>query len=216
MMQYSKHKKILLTIAGIVLLLGAAGALWQFASHTDSIEEGEWTYAGQFRGSVVEDGLKSFTSAKLDVSFQYPADYILFEQQNPESGPYNVYTIFISSEEPMLHSIKQARAGIGSESPPAVVFTFTQNVESQTLMEWLGSETGHSNYDPESDPTLTSESTTIDGIPAMKYRSDFGLRETDYVAFLYGDWIVLISASTAIDDAFRTVINSLQLTQQHE
>ncbi|MCA9357643.1 hypothetical protein KC902_00085 [Candidatus Kaiserbacteria bacterium] len=220
----SKRQKLFLILFLILLVSGLVDLYWKHSKNEpmsrpiyeldgtkSTLVDGAWSVAGQLRTSPIQNNEKSFASSTLGISLHYPADWLLFEQVNSESGPYEQTTIYIVPEEPMLQTILASRSNLPSESPLSVVIEFNRNVEAYSLMEWLLS--GHTNYDPEQDPTLTAKETEFNGIPAMKYNSDFGLRETDYIAFLYKDWTVLISSSSDLKEAdVRLIIDSIRLS----
>ncbi|MCA9361705.1 hypothetical protein KC845_04095 [Candidatus Kaiserbacteria bacterium] len=215
-------KKILVTILGIALVLGISAFYWKHTETsspqpiyeldgtTDTLADGAWSYAGQLRTSPIQNDTKSFTSSSLGISLQYPADWLLFENEHTESGQYHQSTLFIVPQKSMLESIKAARSNFPHESPLSVVITFSKNVDSYTLEEWLA--TGYTNYEPEYDETLVAKEIDFNGLKAMQYNSNFGLRETDYIAFIYKDWTVFISSASELEDSdVNLIINSIKL-----
>ena len=189
--QSGKLKTYIIVFIVIIIVIGFTVLIWknktstpqptyELDGTTDTLVDGAWSYAGQLRTSSIKNDTKSFTSSSLGISLQYPIDWLLFENENTESGeggPYYQNTLFIVPKEPMLESIKAARSNFLHESPPALVITFSKNVDSYTLEEWLA--TGYTNYEPEYDETLSAKEIEFNGLKAMQYNSNFGLRETD-------------------------------------
>ena len=177
-----------------------------------------YNYAGIYRASPVANGLKSYTSNRFGVSFNYSPDYVLFENA-VEGGPQAQYSFVAGSivmglDLPVRQSIARAEAGYGGGSPAGIVLTFYKPDQSVSLEQWLRSNpSGNFNpaFDPGAERTLIS--TTIAGVPAFRYHSDLGMYATDYAAFTYGDWFVLANVNTEGNEgrAFETVLSSIQL-----
>ncbi len=150
---------------------------------------------GTFRDSAVEQGLKAYRSDAMGISFEYPSGYLLFENQSTFNGvEYHSFTI--APAEQMLQAIARARAGFAGEGPASIGITFMSNPKSLPLEQWMRSDTAHSNFNPDADPTAASSlaSTSVAGLPARAWRADLGLYASQYVAFLYGDWVVVVNA----------------------
>ncbi len=223
--QSEKLKTYIISFIVVLIVISFSALIWHKQTITlqpiyeldgtiDTLVGNAWSYAGQLRTSPILNNTKSYTSPDLGISLQYPVNWLLFENENTESGeggPYYQNTLFIVPQEPMLESIKATRLNFPHESPPALVITFSKNVDSYTLEEWLA--TGHTNYEPEYDETLTAKEIEFNGLKAIQYNSNFGLRETDYIAFIYKDWTVLISSASELEDSeVNLIINSIRLT----
>ncbi|HAT68789.1 MAG TPA: hypothetical protein DCS20_04210 [Candidatus Yonathbacteria bacterium] len=192
---------------------------------TTLVDGGKY-YTGIYHVSSVVDGVKSYHSDRFGVSLNYSPDYVLFENAM-EGGPQERYnfvagSIVIGLDLPVRESIARAESGYGGEAPSGIVLTFfLKSDQSVSLEQWLRSNpNGNFNpaIDPDAEHTLTS--TTIAGVPALKYHSDFGMYPTDYVVFTFGNWFVQASSGDTGGDAgnntrldFQTVLNSIQIDQ---
>lgn len=179
---------------------------------------------GIYHSSPVANGLKSYTSERFGVSLNYPPDYVLFEN-TIEGGPQAQYnfvdgSIVIDLDLPVRESIARAEAGYGGEGPSGIVLTFfLKSDKSVSLEQWLRSNPNGNftpSVDPDAERTLTS--TTIAGMPAFKYHSNFGMYSTDYVVFTFGNWFVQASSGDTEGYAgekakkdFETVLSSIKL-----
>ncbi len=183
-----------------------------------------YNYPGTYHASPVANDLKSYTSDRFGVSLNYSPDYVLFEN-TIEGGPQAQYnfvdgSIVMGLDLPVRESIARAEAGHGGGAPSGIVLTFfLKSDQSVSLEQWLRSNP-HGNFNPAVDPdaerTLTS--TTIAGVPAFKYHSDFGMYSTDYVVFTFGNWFVEASSGDTAGYAgekaktdFETVLSSIKL-----
>lgn len=191
-----------------------------------TLVDGKKYYSGIYHASPIANGLKFYHSDRFGVSLSYSPDYVLFEN-TVEGGPQAQYnfvagSIVMGLDLPVRESIARAESGYGGEAPSGIVLTFfLKSDQSVSLEQWLRSNpNGNFNpaIDPDTERTLTS--TTIAGVPALKYHSDFGMYPTDYVVFTFGNWFVQASSGDTGGDAgnntrldFQTVLNSIQLSK---
>lgn len=169
-----------------------------------AIIDGERTILGTLRASVVRDGHKSFNSEALDMSFQYPAGYLLFERgESAHAG----YSLSLVQEESAFETVARTRAGAPlAAGQQSITFTFHHNTDTLTLREWV--ENDVADFPPELVPEYRP--TMIDGTPALAYRTD-SIETTDNVVFLHGDRVVHISAPRELVDDFMAVRALLRL-----
>jgi hypothetical protein len=223
MMQQSKYKKLLLAVFGILLLLGIGIAIQKStknntaSNNIEDLTDGEKiNYIGTFHNSPTTNGLKAYRSSEMGISFKYPTGYLLFENKNSFEG-VDYRSLTIAPKEPMLEAISRARANSGGEGPASINISFISNPKSLALEQWMRANSAHSNFNPDADPGAASSlaSTTVAGTSALMWHSDLGLYANDYVAFLYGDWVVVVSAADMgamipIQD-FQAVLSTIQL-----
>lgn len=159
-----------------------------------------YNYPGIYHASPVADNFKSYTSEQFGLSLNYSPDYVLFENAM-EGGPQERYnfvagSIVMGLDLPVRESIARAEAGHGGGAPSGIVLTFfLKSDQSVSLEQWLRSNP-NGNFNPAVDPNAerTLMSTTIAGVPAFKYHSDFGMYATDYVVFTFENWFVQASS----------------------
>jgi hypothetical protein len=173
-----------------------------------TLTDGEETIAGTFHDSTSLNGLKSFHSDEMGISLQYPDDHLLFTSTR---------FISIMPEESILSAIARIQSGAGGgEGPPGILFSFFEAGNSVSLEAWVRTDS-RSNWKlalppwEEQENTLTP--TTVAGVPAFAYHNE-GLYSFDYVAFTYGDWIVLASGASGdgtSNQDFQAILNSIQL-----
>jgi|GEM_PF-6068484 len=189
-----------------------------------TLVDGRTYYSGIYHDSPTVNGLKSYRSERFGVSLNYSSDYVLFEN-TIEGGPQAQYnfvagSIVMGLDLPVRESIARAEAGYGGGAPSGIVLTFfLKSDQSISLDQWLRSNpNGNFNpvIDPDAERTLTS--TTIAGVPAFKYHSNFGMYSTDYVVFTFGNWFVQASSGDTEGSAgekaksdFETVLASLKI-----
>lgn len=189
-----------------------------------TLVDGKTYYSGIYHDSPVANGLKSYCSERFALSLNYPEGYVLFEGET-EGGPQARYnyvagSIVMGLDLSVRESIARAEAGYGGGAPSGITLTFfLKSDQSLTLEKWLRSNPNgnfNSAVDPDAERTLTP--TTIAGMPAFKYHSDFGMYPTDYAVFAYGNWFVQASSGDtggyADGDAmldFETVLSSIKL-----
>jgi hypothetical protein len=183
-----------------------------------------YNYPGTYHASPVANGLKSYRSERFGVSLNYSPDYVLFEN-TIEGGPQARYnfvagSIVMGLDLPVRESIARAEAGYGGGAPSGIVLTFfLKSDQSISLEQWLRSNpNGNFNpvIDPDAERTLTS--TTIAGVPAFKYHSNFGMYSTNYIVFTFGNWFVQASSGDTEGYAgekakrdFEAVLSSIKL-----
>jgi len=186
-------------------------------SNPPALIDGNEYFGSTYYQSDVNDGLKSFTSQRFDIAFNYPAEYALFESEL-EDGPqaqfsYVAGSILLGLDLPMRQSIVRAQSDFGGGLPGGIVLTFYQlQDQNLSLEQWLRTNPS-GNFDPEFDPDAENSltSTSIAGIPALTYQSNFGMYPTDYVAFTYNDWFVLASSVLETDTDFNQVLSTLEI-----
>ena len=199
-----------------------------------TLVDGEhFDYFGTFHDSAVVDNLKSYASDTLGVTLKYSDNYLLFENeptQEDQTGVYqNFQTIVIGPKEPVLQTIARARAGFAGEGPYTITLSFfyvpeIQNRETNMapldyLKQWLTDHQGQSNFYPEGQgpgtvpATLTP--TTIAKVPALRYRNEYGMYESDNIALVHDDRIIILSAPTdpSIHGDFETMLSNIKLSK---
>lgn len=163
-------------------------------------------WLGVFRDSPVVNGLKLFHSDALGISFKYPEDYFLFENEGGE-GLGAFHNIQIVLKKPILQTVARQQSGV----PPFISLTFYLRSGSLSLDTWMREDNSHSNFHV-SDPSNNLTLTTVAGLPAFRYHSSI-INNNDYVAFQYDKWMVL--AATAVESKmesdFQVVLSSLIL-----
>lgn len=184
----------------------------------------EWL--GTFHDSSAVDGMKSYTSDELGISLKYPEEYLLFHNSVTEMGIYEHFQyISMGPKDLILQTISRARAGFAGEGPYMVNLSFFYDpklkvanvVPEEYLKRWLIERPPQSNYYPDGQGPGTVRATltpiTIDGVPAFKYKNLYGLYESDVVAFIHNDRIVIASSPSdpSMSSNFETIISSLQL-----
>ena len=120
-------------------------------------------------------------------------------------------SIVLGFDLPVRQSIMRAEAGLGGGAPGGIVLTFYQKQNQfLSLEQWLRTNPS-GNFNPEfaPDAELSLALTTITGMSAMTYHSDFGMYPTDYVAFTYKDWFVLASNATDAKNDFEKVLSTI-------
>ena len=169
-----------------------------------AIIDGERTIFGTLRASTIENGYKSFNSEALDMSFQYPAHYLLFERgESTHAG----YSLSLVQEESAFETVARTRAGAPlAAGQQSITFAFHHNTDALTLREWV--ENDVADFPPELVPEYRP--TMIDGTPALAYRTE-SIKTTDNVVFLHGDRVVHLSATEALADDFIRVRTLLRL-----
>ena len=184
-------------------------------SNPPALIDGTEYYPGTYHESSAVDGLKSYASEQFAVAFNYPEDYLLFESKT-EDAPQAQFSfvagsIVLGLDLPVRQSIMRAEAGRGGGAPDGIVLTYYQpQDQSLSLEEWLRTNpSGNFNpeFAPDAERSLTP--TTVAGMPALKYHSDFGMYPTDYVAFTYKDWYVLASDATDAKNDFEKVLSTI-------
>ena len=179
---------------------------------TDLIQDGdsvEWL--GVFHDSRIQNGAKSFDSTEFGISFTYPVDYLLF--QNDDGRP-EVQNIIIGSEAAFVQSITQ---GVPGETPPSLYVAFyheptlaVSNIDHEDyLMRWMEEHTESSNFHP-GDPTNARASTIIAGVPAFRYHSSIGLYDSnEYAVFVHKEWVVVVSVHDARNENRKEIFETL-------
>lgn len=186
-------------------------------SNPPALIDGKEYLGGTYYESSVIDGMKSFVSERFDIAFNYPEGYLLFESEMKDEPQaqfsFVAGSIVLGLDLPVRQSIMRAEAGRGGGAPGGIVLTFYQKQnQSLSLEQWLQTNPS-GNFDPEFAPDieLSLSSTTIAGMPALKYHSDFGMYPTDYVAFTYKDWYVLASDATDAKNDFGKILSTIEI-----
>ncbi|HEY4479316.1 MAG TPA: hypothetical protein VI981_03100 [Candidatus Paceibacterota bacterium] len=187
-----------------------------------SFADGDTVGLGVFHDSPIANGVKAYQSERLGISFKYPPDYLLFEGKGEGVGGVEYYVITVALEMYVREAI--ARIG-GGEWPASMHLSFYREptlavsniVPLDYLENWIRTKS-QSNFvpsDPAQEGILTP--TEVAGIPALKYRVR-GLYDSDYLAFTYGEWVVLASADDMgenTDRDFQVILDSIQVGPAH-
>jgi len=169
---------------------------------------------GIFHDSPVENRVKAYQSERLGISFNYPTGYLLFEGKGEGVGGAEYYVITVAPDSTYLREIIAGLA-VG-EWPPAMHLAFYHEPNlSISLEQWIRTKS-QSNFAP-SDPAQEGILTPIEvaNIPALKYRVR-GLYDSDYLAFAYGEWVVLAADDEMgenTDRDFQVILDSIQVGQ---
>jgi len=209
-----KKRTILIGIVALAMLVGGL-LIWNISSVNtntpvlkDGVSSADWL--GVFHDSPIKDGIKTFNSNELGISFNYPDTYVLFE--NKSSAP-DTYNLTVGPKEPILESLTRPTTAGGA--PTSMYLTFYRKSESTSLEEWMRTNSGQSNFNS-ADPTNALTPVTIAGVPGFKYHSSIGMYDSsDYVAFLHKEWVVVgvvyDKEKENRQKDFQTVISSIQL-----
>lgn len=213
----SRERRTALSRDGIVYVINTRGMVmadvervWNsFQFLDDDLVDGRQVWwLGVFHDSPIVNGLKSYHSEQFGISFNYPDNYLLFENYFSAT---DIYRISISPEVSVREAMGRISHGGHSAS---ILFTFHRKPASMTLEEWLLAHRGLSNYSPD-DPSTALTPTTVDGVPALKYHTDRGLAyASDYVAFFHKEWVVVgvvYDMGEKWHRDFETIVSSIQL-----
>lgn len=177
-----------IAILGVILLLGAGGAL-------------VYAWGVQKRAPASEE--KAYVNAAYGIAFDYTGDYDLTEREAGSAERYH-YSI----------ALTQAIAAVpeGGEGPTAITVDIFQNdIERQNVEDWIRN-TSASNVKL-GDGALTS--VMVDGQEALSYSWD-GLYRGDSVVLAHRDNIIMLSV-TYLDPAdkirgdFEVFVDSFEL-----
>lgn len=178
---------------------------------------------GTYKKESVENGTKSYQSDKLDVSFDYPEKYLLFEIQGEGAGGKEYYVVtLIPDSEFMRNAITGTLEG-DTEWPASIHFSFYQEPNlSVSLEQWVRTNQLQSNFDP-SDPAQDAvlTPTTVAGIPAVQYTVG-GLYWMNTIALTYDEWVVLATVDSFTPegdekaDDFKTILESLRVDTKNK
>lgn len=164
---------------------------------------------GEFNDSPAANDVKYYQSERLGISFDYPGNYRLFEGKGEGVGGAEYYVITIAPEPYISEAIARIAA---SEWPPSMHLSFYRESNlSVSLEQWIRTKP-QSNFVPSDsaqEGILTP--TAVAGIPALRYHVS-GLYESDYIAFTYGEWVVLATADEMgknTEEDFQTVLSSI-------
>ena len=149
-------------------------------------------------------GPQEYRSADAGLSFTYPGNYILTEHQ--EGGTQREWHVIILTDQNDLLPPEN------SEGPPSIVIIVFDNLEGQTLEQWIRGSS-FSNFKL-SDEQLAS--TTVDQEPAFAYRYS-GLYENDAVAAIVHNKIYFFAAGWMteqdhIRQDFQNILSGVEFT----
>lgn len=165
---------------------------------------------GVFHDSPVVDNLKSFSSESFGISFLYPAQYALFENESTYGDGITSYHYFtMMPKETVRHIIENK---LETEWPPGFgIALYQKPSDFTTLEDWIRTHR-ESNFINEewADTTLTEA--IVAGMPATRYRGD-GLYTYEYVAFDHGGRIIRVSLAKETGEDFEVFLDSIQFTQ---
>lgn len=154
---------------------------------------------GQYKEAPIKDGIKSYQSDELKISFSYPSKFLLFENKTEdEAGEIVGYFIILMPDIPFIRDAIRGVRGYGrGEWPPSISFSFYREPGGVDLLEeWLQENQLRSNFIssiPEQE--IAVNKIFVAGIPALSYFIEDGLYPFDTVAFIYNEWVVLAHAS---------------------
>ena len=159
--------------------------------------------AGFFAWYKIAPG--EYNSDALQLAFSYPNNYILTEHH--EGGAERRWDIIVLADESTLPPPQN------SEASPTITIIVLDNLEGQTLEQWVHGS-AFSNFKLGGDALA---STTVDGEPAIAYRSS-GLYENDAVAVAHGAKIYFFSTgwlgeSDVIRQDFQDILGSIRFVQ---
>jgi hypothetical protein len=191
----------------------------KFMNPTPFTDGDEIRGMGQFLDSFVENGVKKYRSEILGLSFNYPDSHLLFENMSKRADGTEYHNLTIAQES----TIREAIARIApTEWPPSINLFFYHEpslavsniVPLDYLEHWVRthSQSNFVSSDPAQDGILTP--TEVAGIPALSYQVA-GLYDYNYVAFTYGEWVVLASVAYRdeyTDQDFQTILDSIELS----
>lgn len=142
--------------------------------------------------------LLTYASEVHGVSFSYPAEYLLAEEEQGDykSGHYAITLIHENDAVPVIG---------GGEGPTAVTIDIYENTEEQTLYAWV-TNTNESDYHL-GDGTYAS--TSVGSAEAIHYGWS-GLYEGETIAFLHEGSVVAVSVTyQSPADEVRTVFETV-------
>lgn len=208
-----------LMIGSVVVLLLVSLIAWKaLSSRTSplSFVDGAQTQLGVFHNSSIENGVKSFSSDMLGVSLDYPSNYLLFQRDAMLPQGLEIHTLIITPEVHALEAIECFnKPGCDGHPPASIDFVFYREPDTNiSLEEWILIRP-NSNFDP-SDPAQEGilTPTKVAEVSAFRYQVR-GLYDFDYIAFKYGQWVVLSSLPRGMGENFpsdfQAILASMQL-----
>ena len=157
-----------------------------------------------------ESAMKSYDAPEFGVSFDYPAHYLLSEEELGTAARGH-YRIELIEDTPENRALKAGLAP-GREGPPSITFdVFQNNLDKTKLVAWVKGN-GNSNFKL-SDGTYVD--TEIADTPAVFYQHS-GLYEANAFVFTHGGNIIKATATylTPDDlllDDFSSILSTLDL-----
>lgn len=165
-------------------------------------------YFGTFRDSIVgENGLKTYDSSKLGLSFYYPKNYLLFESANGTTQ-----SLLIAPEAPIRSEISRSLAGIGGEGPASIIIdVLPKPVSFTTLESWAKENTNVTNFEAIADiPIPTTTPVTVASLPGIQYSSNYGMFTMDYIIVARGDSVFVFIAEDNTSSDLPTILSSIK------
>lgn len=136
---------------------------------------------GYLLWSEAGSGMEKYQSSTQGIRFEYPNSYELTQERERDAErPWHVIVLADRDTVP---------APENGEGPPVIAMVIIDNVENQSLEEWVRTST-FSNFQLSGGGELAS--TTVDGEDAITYRYS-GLYETEAIAAVQGGKIYLFS-----------------------
>lgn len=125
--------------------------------------------------------MKKYQSSVQGIRFSYPANYELSQERERDAArPWHVIVLAQKDTLPPPQD---------GEGPPVIAIIIFDNVEGQTLEEWVRTST-FSNFKLSASGELAS--TSVSGTDAIAYHYT-GLYETEAIAAVHGDKIYFFS-----------------------
>ena len=165
-------------------------------------------YFGTFHDSIAgENGLKTYDSSKLGLSFDYPKNYLLFESTNGTTQ-----SLLIAPEIPIRSEISRSLAGIGGEGPASIIIDVLPKPASFTTLEaWAKENTNVTNFEAIADiPIPTTTPVTVAGLPGIQYSSNYGMFAMDYIIVARGDSVFVFIAEDYTSSDLPTILSSIK------
>ncbi|MDB5244240.1 MAG: hypothetical protein JWN18_110 [Parcubacteria group bacterium] len=181
--------------SGVLAILLVAG-FWY-------IDQGEKKPAA---ATSTAPALVDYTDAEYGLAFAYPESYLLTQEDDASASQWALHYISLMRKVDLPPPVN-------GEGPPSIsVAFFTNKLDKKTLVQWLKTDTLHSNFNTSNG---TYASTTVDGREAITYKWS-GLYEGVTTAFLYKDTVVSVTVEyltpgDEIVDAYKKVLDSVQL-----
>lgn len=200
-----ERKTAVSTVIAVVALVLVAGLLWRGSAN--------WTPGAATTTPPAENRTKIYENQALGVRFEYPGRYFVIEHDQSTGARYR-YAIILMEDTAENRALAAGVSTEPREGPPTISFDLYQNnLDNQALETWIRSS-NDSNFKLSPDGVLTS--TTVAGLPALGYRWS-GLYEGESTAFVYGDYIGVVSVTwlepgDQIVTDFRGVLLSLELS----
>ncbi len=154
---------------------------------------------GTYDAAPAEGGQKAYQSARLGVSFDYPANYLLFEKEGTEFENQEYYVLTLQEDSEMIRDALAGTVATATEWPPAIHFSFYHEPSApdtaSALRQWVEAHPQQSSYFPHMPGGTPLAPVLVGGMPGISYDSP-GLYWTHVVAFSYGEWVVIASVDS--------------------